>query len=119
MNPALLAFPIVPSSQMKLRDLITYALGTETLKDYEGLCGEIANQILVCAGRGNILFIEPIDEYLCPMYNRALLWGFHQVAVIDGLVCDPWNPGEPSPIEVYLKEVFPGQKYKTELFAED
>lgn len=102
--------------------LICAALDGECLGYFEGMCGEIADAILHAADgrRQAILYVSPVDEHeaLRTRYETDTNWSYHQVAVIDGLVVDPWNDAEPMEPGEYLLHVFPEQDVVGELFEE-
>lgn len=97
------------------RSLIERALGGRALAEYEGLCGELADAILHIAD-GEVLYIETPGDNLRPVYSPRIEWKYHQVAVVGGLVHDPWAPFEPLPVTEYLLRAFPDQPCTYEIF---
>lgn len=90
----------------------------ESLLDYEGLCGELVDAIIHWFGqkRVHILYIKPKGE-LDSIDNGIDRWGwsYHMVAVIDGIVHDPWFPSLILPPQEYVLSAFPGQDLHYEI----
>jgi hypothetical protein len=61
----------------------------QTLDDWEGICGELANAVI--GPNDHIVHVEP-----------ACLWKYHMVPIIDDLVHDAWCDGPPIPIKEWL-----------------
>ena len=102
-----------------MKGLIERAMGPDSVAAYEGMCGEIADQILHVAGDGDILYVESRTGILTPSYDVALSWRYHQVAVVRGRVYDPWSPWRPCTIGTYLRRVFPGQPVSIAINGDD
>lgn len=107
--------------------LVVDALGKDTLEDYDGQCGELADSILHAATRAGIkkqaiLWIEAVDAgaggLLAPRDHGAY-WRHHMVAVIDGKVIDPWFNGPEMYPKRYVKTMFPGQVVTFSMVEED
>ncbi len=78
--------------------------GAETVADYEGICGELADAVLHLVSAsgdedGQILYIDLEDH---PE------WRYHMVPIVDGLVHCAWFSDLMLPPKEYVKEAFPG-----------
>ncbi len=109
---------------MRTHPLVIKALKGRPLRDFSGMCGEIADQILHATESKDTAILHVgakcLLSPLVPAYDkRRMGWTYHQVAVIDGLVIHPWNKWPPSPPDKYVKQVFPRQGYLAELFTGD
>lgn len=85
-------------------------------------CVELAGEVIEANGSdgGRLAFIEPAnrDAGLGPAFCLPhRIWNHHAVAVVDGLVHDPWCT-DPAPIDEWLAEAFPGQRVVVEYPAE-
>jgi len=61
----------------------------QSLDDYDGICGELANEVM--GPNDHIVYVEP-----------ACLWRYHMVPFINGLIHDAWCDGPPIPIKEWL-----------------
>lgn len=109
---------------MRRHPLIKLAMGGTTLRNWDGDRGELANEIeRVARAYGQpvkILHVETkLGGDLVPAYGVRRPWSWHMVAVVNGLVLDPWCPWVPRPPAEYLARVFPGQPILAELFSDD
>lgn len=80
-------------------------------RECDGFCGEAANELLTLADRGDIIYIES-EGGLLPSY-ALIAWGpwkYHMVALIDGLVYDPWSPILPCDPVTYVHRFFERQE---------
>ena len=78
----------------------------EELEDYEGFCGELADQVLHRNPDAQILYIKPAYEFGFLNYKDDG-WRYHMVAVVDGIVHDAWFPELLLPPEQYVEKAFP------------
>lgn len=86
----------------------------ETLEDYDGMCGELADQVFHLVGddrRCASLYIEGL------LLNAA--WNYHMVALVDGLVHDAWLPGPPLPPAAWVAATAGGCPVTVSLNGED
>ena len=77
--------------------------------EYDGLCIDAADEILGMfeRGDGHVLYVEDVSgESFTPLFCGTVVWRYHAAAVIDGLVFDPWCPGEPLTVGEYLAAGF-------------
>lgn len=92
----------------------------ESLSDYESMCGELVDQLIHFYGenRVQILYIRPqSSEDAIETHAEPLGWQFHMVAMIDGVVHDPWYPELVLPPEEYVRAAFAGQHLRWEITA--
>ena len=68
----------------------------ETVDDWEGVCGELANEVIT--EKDSIIHVD-----------GCVRWRYHMVPYIDGLVHDAWCPGPPLPVKEWLRAMFPGE----------
>ena len=100
---------------MRTHPLVIKALAGKPLRDFNGMCGEIADDILhVAEAAGHTTALLHVHcrllfTPLVPSYDRRRHWKYHQVAVIDGLALDPWSKYEPAAPAQYVAKVFPDQ----------
>lgn len=100
-------------------------MGGTTLRNWQGNCAELANEIeRVATQYGQPVKILNIESALpggavIPRYDCCQTWDWHRVAVVNGLVLDPWCPWVPRPPAEYVARVFPGQPILAELFDGD
>jgi len=77
------------------------------------MCGELVDGIIHWLGedRVDILYIKPVDEYdaLENDFDQAG-WSYHMVAIVDGIVHDPWFPTLCLPPIEYVRCAFPNQR---------
>lgn len=66
----------------------------QSLEDYDGWCGELANHII--GHDDSIIWVE----------GPAIQWKYHMVAMIDGLVHDAWCDGDALPLQDWLTRMF-------------
>ena len=78
----------------------------EDLKDYEGFCGELADQVIHRNPGAQILYIEPCCDS-CWLPHKDDAWRYHMVAVVDGIVHDAWFPELLLPPAQYVEQAFP------------
>lgn len=77
----------------------------ETIADYEGICGEIANAI--SQDGDDILYVEPAGSWpLIPLRGEQTIWRYHMVLLRDGLVHDAW-----------CEDVLPAREYLVTMFG--
>lgn len=69
----------------------------ETVDDYDGMCGELANNIL--SPGDNIIYVEGPG---CP-------WRYHMVPLIDGLIHDAWCPGDALSLHEWAEKMCSGE----------
>ena len=82
------------------------------LVTYDGLCGELADDVLHEVGdasRAAILYVENL-----PFHD----WNWHTVAVVDGVVHDAWHPKVMLAPEEYVRNVF-GDEATFEVFGSE
>lgn len=85
-----------------------------TLDQFDGLCGELANEVLHEYPEAQILYIESErDSYIESVYGY--IWSYHMVPVIDGYVHDAWHPNFILPVDEYINAVF---TYKVQISLE-
>jgi len=77
----------------------------ETTDDWEGTCGELANEI-----------VRPDDDII--YVEGCARWRFHMVPLIDGLIHDAWCEGPPLPIAEWLAKMFWGEEIELSLNGE-
>jgi hypothetical protein len=69
----------------------------ETLDDYEGCCGELANRV---GGTDDpVLYVEGDAVF-------AAGWDYHMVPLCEGLVHDAWCEGNALPPRAWLLKMF-------------
>lgn len=79
----------------------------ETLADYNGVCGEIANAIM--RNEDHALWVE-----------GDIPWKYHMVALVDGLVHDAWCEGDAlSPRDWLIKMFGPNSNVVVALDGDD
>lgn len=66
----------------------------ETLADYDGLCGELADQVAT-RKRDRIVYIE-----------GDIGWKYHMVMMRNGIVHDAWCEAGPLPLRDWLVNMF-------------
>ena len=77
----------------------------QTVDDWEGVCGELANAV-----------IGPDDDIIHVKFLDPDWWDWHMVPLIGGLVHDAWCPSdEPLPVKDWLHLMFPGQAVEVSL----
>lgn len=85
-----------------------------TLDQFDGLCGELADEVLHEYPDAQLLYIEGRRS----LYIESVagyVWGYHMVPVIDGVVHDAWHPEAVLPVDEYIKRVFPTSELRTSL----
>jgi hypothetical protein len=94
-------------------------------EDYDGFCGELANEVLVCYDEVEdqaVLYVEARGGGLIfPNYDPSQIWKYHQVPVLGGSVFDLYSKGVKgweSP-QKYCEDVFGGQDIEATLFRND
>src|SRR5215831_16352938 len=85
---------ILPTPNLAARYLRTHH---ETVADWEGCCGELANQLL-----------GPDDHMLYVECDTAP-WRYHMAMLRDGLVHDAWCKGPALTIHAWLVKMFGGE----------
>jgi hypothetical protein len=65
----------------------------ETVDDWEGICGELANEI--STPEDDIIYVE-----------GDIPWRYHMVLFRDGLIHDAWCDGDALPPREWLVEMF-------------
>lgn len=78
----------------------------ETLDDYDGSCGELADKVI--GPSDHIIYVEP-----------ACLWRYHMVPLIDGLIHDAWCAGPPLPLKEWLIKLCGHDEVTLSLDGED
>ena len=78
------------------------------LDHWEGMCVELAGEVISYAGKGSLVWIEPKKGHELDPDGIDDIWGYHGVAVIDGLVHCPWFP-EVLPLPEWVLHAFPTQ----------
>lgn len=93
---------------------------SKLLKAYEGLCGELTDQIIWWLGeeRVSILYIEPLADDDALANPKGGYWSYHMVPVIDGLVHDAWFPRMIFPPKEYVDRVFNLKYAQFEIFGD-
>lgn len=91
-----------------MKNLALQALASrgEALENYDGMCGEVADLVF---------HLVDDEARACCLYVEGDLpqgWTYHMVAVVDGLVHDAWDEGEPTAPAAYLARMF-GKEYVT------
>ena len=88
----------------------------ESLKEYEGFCGELVDAIIHWMGeqRVRIMYLQDDGDGLGP----GGCWSYHMVPVIDGHVHDAWFPDYVLPPKEYIRVAFPGQNPEASFPAE-
>lgn len=66
----------------------------ETVHDWDGFCGELANEISD-KDTDHIIYVE-----------GDIGWKYHMVLFRDGLIHDAWCPGDARPLREWLAEMF-------------
>jgi len=66
----------------------------ETVADWEGNCGALAD--LIAGPNGEMIWVE----------GPAIKWRYHMVPFIDGLIHDAWCDGDALPIGEWLARMF-------------
>jgi len=77
-----------------------------TLDHFDGLCGELADEVLHQYPDAQLLHIEDRRSFYIESI-AGYVWSYHMVPVIDGVVHDAWHPESILPVEEYIKKVFP------------
>jgi len=85
----------------------------ETVEDFEGLCGELADEVLHRYPNGKILYLEPVDSE----GSIAGRWSYHMVAIVDGLVHDAWFPELVLCPKEYVSNAFPGERISMKVYS--
>ncbi len=82
-------------------------------------CVELAGELADTHG-GRLCWIKRVDGPGLGHYafDEQEIWDYHAVAIIDGLVHDPWGPG-PMPLYEWSGEAFPRQQLSFEYPAEE
>ena len=95
--------------EIKNLALIFLAEHDESIEEYEGLCGELTDQVIKWLGEDmvSILFIDPTNPYHLDDPDGGR-WYYHMVPIVDGLVHDPWFPELVLEPREYFKKAFPG-----------
>lgn len=88
-----------------------------TLDQFDGLCGELADEVLHKYPDAQLLYIEG-SESIYIKSTAGYIWTYHMVPVIDGLVHDAWHPELILSVDEYVKRVFPTSELRTSLYAE-
>ncbi len=68
----------------------------QTLRDFPGLCGELANELLKVTPNGQIVSVSGIGVF------DTTAWTYHTVVMVDGVVHDAWRK-RPLPLKEWLK----------------
>lgn len=81
----------------------------QTIEDYFGMCSALVDDLIHEYGedRVKILYIKPVRSTVLRLDHYA--WRYHMVAVIDGLVHDPWSPDHVKEPESYIRLTFNSQ----------
>jgi hypothetical protein len=66
----------------------------QTVADWSGACGELADKI---GTDGDIIHVELPEEFN---------WRYHMVPLIDGLIHDAWCPGDALPLKEWLAKMW-------------
>jgi hypothetical protein len=68
------------------------------LREFDGQCLEMVNELTISHPAGDILYVEnlPLDH----------VWKYHAALVLDGVVYDAWNPSVRLPPAEYVRAVF-------------
>jgi len=77
----------------------------ETVADWDGACGELANKII--GPEDDILYVE-----------GAIAWRYHMVPLIRGFVHDAWCEGDALPPRVWLEKMFGNAQVEVSLNGE-
>lgn len=78
----------------------------ETVADWDGICGELANAVMT--EKDNVLWVE-----------GDIQWRFHMVPLIDGLVHDAWCEREEAlPVSEWLRVMFAAAEIELSLNGE-
>ena len=67
-----------------------------TLEDWEGLCGELVDELLHAHPEGDILWVD----------NPIFGWRYHMALILDGRVHDPWYVDLVLPPDQYVEAAF-------------
>ncbi len=82
------------------------AARNETVADWEGVCGELANEI-----------IGPDDDII--HVEGEIAWRYHMAALIGGLIHDAWCEGGALPLADWLSKMFGAAEVTVALNGDD
>ena len=71
-------------------------LSAYDLREWDGACLDLVDDLLHKHPDGDILYVE----------NITGRWSYHAALVLDGVVHDPWFPNVKLPPAEYVREVF-------------
>jgi hypothetical protein len=69
----------------------------ETLAEYDGLCGELANVLQMATPNSQLVSVSGIGVF------DTTAWTFHTVVMVDGIVHDAWRKS-PLPLRRWLQK---------------
>jgi hypothetical protein len=84
------------------------------LAEYDGMCLELANDLLSDHPRGSVLYVECDGSDT----GARLGWRYHAAIVLDGIVYDAWHPHVRDTPKNYVEQVF-GSGVEWEIFGDD
>ena len=90
----------------------------ETIDEYDGLCGELADILISKLGE-DVVSILYIDGKECDLRCGDHSWSYHMVPIVHGVVHDAWFPDLMLPPRQYLKAAFPKQRMRFSVVDSD
>lgn len=69
----------------------------QTLRDYEGLCGELANELQKATPHSHLVSVSGIGVF------DTTAWTYHTVVMVDGIIHDAWCK-RPLPLKEWLEK---------------
>lgn len=93
----------------------------KSLEDFEGLCGELADEVLHRFPDAKLLVIEPEDWVNGLAVERdGFGWDYHIVPIINDAVHDAWFPELVLSPKEYIQQAFPGRDdVKAKIYGKD
>lgn len=89
-----------------------------SLEEYDGQCGELANEVITQFPDGDILYVEPKKQRF--LHHRCGgSWTYHMVPIVNGYVHDAWLFDDALPIDLYLLTAYGQQGIIVAINGED
>lgn len=88
-----------------------------SLEEYDGQCGELANEVITQFPDGDILYVHTKNFDI--QHRCGISWRYHMVPIVNQHVHDAWLFDDALPIDQYLQVAYGEQEIIVAINGED